>query len=144
MSDGNSIINLGGLAKPATVLIEKVSNAVGVLYESRRIIKRAEAEVEAEKIKALAGIKLNEIEQRGIKRFVHQEARKQNNIENITAKAVSAIPPDAKTEDLEEDWVAHFFDKCDKISDEQMQSLWSGKQTRHIFKENGRFCSIYG
>lgn len=122
----NSIINLGDLAKPATVLIEKVSNAVGVLYEPRRIVKRAEAEVEAEKIKALACIDLNEIEQRGIERLVHQEARKQENIENITAKAAAAIPPEAETENLEEDWVAHFFDKCDKVSDEQMQSLWSG------------------
>jgi hypothetical protein len=30
MADGNSVINLGDLAKPATVLIEKISSAVGV------------------------------------------------------------------------------------------------------------------
>lgn len=125
MSDGNSIINLGDLAKPATVLIEKVLNAVGVLYEPRRIKKRAEAEAEVEKIKALAGIELNEIQQRGIERLVHQEARKQENIENITAKAVKDLPPNAKAEELEEDWITYFFDKCDKVSDEQMQSLWS-------------------
>ena len=123
--DGNSIINLGDLAKPATVLIEKVSNAVGVLYEPRRITKRAKAEVEAEKIKALANIELNDIQQRGIDRLVQQEARKQENIETITAKAASELPPEAKTEELEEDWLAHFFDKCDKVSDEDMQSLWS-------------------
>ena len=55
MSEGNSTVSLGDLAKPATVLIEKVSNAVGVLYEPRRIKKKAEAEAEAEKIKALVG-----------------------------------------------------------------------------------------
>ncbi|WP_048608561.1 hypothetical protein [Providencia rettgeri] len=87
MADGNSIINLGDLAKPATVLIEKVSNAVGVLYEPRRIRKKAEAEAEAEKIKALAGIELTEIQQRGIERLVHQEARKQENIESITGSS---------------------------------------------------------
>ncbi|WP_335915355.1 DUF2806 domain-containing protein [Shewanella algae] len=125
MADGNSIVNLGDLAKPATVLIEKVSNAVGVLYEPRRIRKKAEAEAEAEKIKALAGIELSEIQQRGIERLVHQEARKQENIENITAKAAAELPPNAKTEELEEDWIAHFFDRCDKVSNEQMQSLWS-------------------
>jgi len=64
MADGSSIINLGDLAKPATVLIEKISNAVGVLYEPRRVIKKAHAEAEAEKIKALAGIELSDIEQR--------------------------------------------------------------------------------
>lgn len=125
MGDGNSIINLGDLAKPATVLIEKVSSAVGVLYEPRRIRKRAEAEAEAEKIKALAGIELTEIQQRGIERLVQQEARKQENIESITAQAASQLPPSANTEALEEDWVAHFFDKCDKVSDKDMQSLWS-------------------
>lgn len=125
MADGNSIVNLGDLAKPATVLIEKVSNAVGVLYEPRRIRKKAEAEAEAEKIKALVGIELSEIQQRGIERLVHQEARKQENIESITAKAAAELPPNAKTDELEEDWVAHFFDRCDKVSNEQMQSLWS-------------------
>ena len=125
MPKGNSIINLGGLSKPATVLIEKVSNAVGVIYEPRRIIKEAEAEAKADKIKTLSRIERNEIEQRGVKRFVHQQARKQENIENIIAKAIIKLSTDAKTEDLEEDWVAHFFDQCDNVSDEQMQSLWS-------------------
>ena len=114
MSDGNSVINFGELAKPATVLIEKVSNAVGVLYEPRRIRKKAEAEVEAEKIKALADIELSEIQQRGIERFVHQEARKQENIESITTQASSQLNDSAKADELEEDWIAHFFDKCDK------------------------------
>ncbi|MCZ8487096.1 DUF2806 domain-containing protein [Vibrio lentus] len=30
---------------------------------------------------------------------------------------------EADVEGLEEDWVSHFFDKCEKASDEQMQSL---------------------
>jgi len=123
--DGNSIINLNDLAKPATVLIEKISNAVGVLYEPRRIKRKAEAEAEAKKIKALAGIELSEIQQRGIERFVQQEARKQENIESITAQAAHQLPPDAQTDDLEEDWLSHFFDRCEKVSDKEMQSLWS-------------------
>lgn len=125
MADGNSIINLGDLAKPATVLIEKVSNAVGVLYEPRRIIKKAEAEAEAKKILVLADMDLAEIQQRGIERLIHQEARKQKNIEDITAQAARDLPPNAKSEDLDEDWIAHFFDKCENVSDQQMQSLWS-------------------
>lgn len=125
MADGNSIINLGDLTKPATILVEKVCNAVGVLYEPRRIIKNAEAEVEAERIRALANIELTEIQRRGIDRFVQQEAKKQENIENITAEAIKILPSNAKTEKLEEDWVAHFFDKCEKVSDKEMQSLWS-------------------
>ncbi len=125
MADGNSMINLGDLTKPATLLIEKVSNAVGVLYEPRRIKKQAQAEVEVEKIKALAGIELSDIQQRGIERLVHQEAKKQKNIEDITAQAAKSLTDEADVKNLEEDWISHFFDKCEKVSDEQMQSLWS-------------------
>jgi hypothetical protein len=46
MSDGNSIINLGDLTKPATTLIEKISDAVGVLYQPRQIKRLAKAESE--------------------------------------------------------------------------------------------------
>jgi hypothetical protein len=61
MAEGTSLINidLGNLSKSATVLIKKVSDAVGILYEPRRIVKKAGAEAEAEKIKALASIKIS-------------------------------------------------------------------------------------
>ena len=123
---GFSLINLGDLAKPATILVEKVCNAVGVIYEPTRIKREARAEAEAEKIKALAGIELHdEIARRALERFVQQETRKQTNIESITAQAITALPADAKVEALEEDWVAHFFKQCDTVSDKEMQSLWA-------------------
>lgn len=125
MSDASGLINFGDISKPATVLIEKISNAVGVLYEPRRIKKMAEAEAEADKIKALASIELNDIQQRAIDRFVQQEAKKQENIEAITTQAAIALDSDARVEELEEDWIAHFFKQCDSVSDKEMQSLWS-------------------
>lgn len=125
MPEGGSLINLGGLSEPATVLIKKVSAAIGVLYEPRRIRKRAEAEAEAEKIAALARIEITDLERRGLERMVHQEARKQENIESITAQAVNELPANANVEALEEDWVAHFFKQCDTVSDRDMQSLWA-------------------
>ncbi len=125
MSEGSSVINLGDLSKPATVLIEKVSAAIGTVYAPHHVKRMARAEVEAEKIKAIAKIELTEIEQRAMERFVHQEARKQANIEQITAQAAVALPPDAKVENLEEDWVVHFFKQCDTVSDKEMQSLWA-------------------
>lgn len=125
MPEGNSLINLGDLSKPATVLIEKVSSAVGIIYEPFHVKRMARAEAEAEKIKTISRIELSEIEQRAVERFVHQEARKQINIEQITAQAAAALPPDAKVENLEEDWIAHFFKQCDTVSDKEMQSLWA-------------------
>lgn len=125
MGDGNSLINLGDLSKPATVLIEKVSSAVGIIYEPYHVKRMARAEAEVDKIKALAKIELTELEHRALDRFVQQEARKQKNIENITAQAAASLPHDAKVENLDEDWVAHFFKQCDTVSDSEMQSLWS-------------------
>lgn len=122
--EGNSLVNLGDLSKPATVLIEKISNAVGVVYEPTRIKRQARAEVEADKIKALARIEITDLERRAFERLAHQESRKQENIEQITDQAVSSLPSDAKVDALDEDWVAHFFKQCDTVSNKEMQSLW--------------------
>ncbi len=125
MAEGNSLINLGDLSKPATVLIEKVSDAVGAVFKPYQIKRIAKAEAEADKIKALAGIELSELEQRAMQRLVQEEAKKQENIESITAQATQKLNQDAKPENVERDWIANFFDKCRLVSDAEMQSLWA-------------------
>lgn len=125
MATDGPLINLGDLSKPATVLVEKVCSAVGVLYEPTRVRRLARAEVDVEKIRTLARIELNHIEERALERLVHSEARKQENVEQITAQAATQLPPTAKVDQLEEDWVAHFFKQCDTVSDKEMQTLWS-------------------
>lgn len=119
------LINLGDLSKPATVLVEKVCNAVGVVYEPTRIRRKAQAEAEAAQILAVGQIEVDALQRRALERLVHQEARKQENIESITAQAARSLPPTAKVESLDEDWVAHFFKQCDTVSNAEMQSLWS-------------------
>lgn len=125
MAEGNALINFGDLSKPATVLVEKVCNAVGMIYEPTQMRRRARAEADAEKIKALARIELTDLEQRAMERLVHQESRKQENIESIAVEAASQLPENADVKNLDEDWVAHFFKQCDTVSDKEMQSLWS-------------------
>jgi hypothetical protein len=125
MAENNSLINLGDLSKPATVLIEKVCNAVGVLYEPTRMRRAARAEADAERIKALAHVELTSIQERAVERLVHQEARKQQNIEDIASQAASQLTPEAKPEKLDEDWLAHFFKQCETVSDKEMQALWA-------------------
>lgn len=56
MAEGDPIMNIGELSKPATILIEKVSDAVGGLLKPWQIRRVAKAEADAEKIKALAEI----------------------------------------------------------------------------------------
>lgn len=125
MGEGSSLINLGDLSKPATVLIEKISDAVGALYKPRQIKRLAQAEAEADKIKALAGIEVSEIQQRALVRLVEEEGKKQENIESITSEAAAQLKADAKPEEMDEDWISHFFEKCRTVSGKEMQSLWS-------------------
>ncbi|HEY0765011.1 MAG TPA: hypothetical protein VGD61_21715 [Pyrinomonadaceae bacterium] len=67
------LVSLEGLTKPATVLIERISEAIGTSWRSRQIVRKAHAE--AEKIKALAGIEITEIQRRGRLRFIEQQGK---------------------------------------------------------------------
>ncbi len=125
MTKGNSLINLGDLSKPATVLVEKISDAIGGYYKPYQIKRVAKAEAEAEIIKAQAQIEVTDLQRRALIRFVAEEARRQENIEQITKRAFPLIEDTAKPENMENDWVANFFDKCRIVSDEEMQSLWA-------------------
>lgn len=126
MSEGNSLINFGDPTKPVTTLIEKLSDAAGVLYEPYKIKRLAKAEAEADKIKTLAKIELNEeIEQRALKRFIAEETIKQQNVENIIEKALPELNEDAKPENIKNDWLLRFIEESKLVSDEEMQSLWS-------------------
>jgi len=125
MTNGNSLINLGDISKPATVLIEKISDAIGGYFRPYQIRRIAKAEAEADIIKAQAEIEVTDLQRRALVRFVAEEARKQENIEQITQKALPHLKETAKPEGMENDWVANFFDKCRIVSDQEMQLLWS-------------------
>ena len=125
MSEGWSLINLKGLSKPVTAFIKKISDAMGVLYEPKRIIRKAQAEAEAKKIAAQGDMEVTEIQRRGLIRLIVEEGKKQENIEKITRLALPAIKDNAKPEEMGNDWIAHFFDKCRIVSDTEMQSLWA-------------------
>ncbi len=125
MSNENSLLNIGDLAKPVTTLIEKIADATGVLYEPRRIRKRAKAEAEAELIKAETQIEITSLQRRALSRFVQEEGKKQENIEDIIEEAIPLLNENSTPENIQDDWMANFFDKCRIVSDEEMQSLWS-------------------
>jgi hypothetical protein len=126
MTSGNSLINLDGLSKPATALIEKISGAIGILYEPTRIKRKAKAESDAQKIKKLAELDLlDKIEQRAVSRLLIEEKKKQENIEYITGEALNNLNEGAKPEDIEDDWISHFFEKCKIVSDTEMKGLWA-------------------
>ena len=125
MTEGNPITIVGDLSKPATVLIEKISEAVGGYFKPYQIKRVAKAEAEAEIISAQAQIEITEIQRRGATRFFVEEAKKQENIEGIIQKAIPNLEDSSEPQNMEDDWITNFFDKCRIVSDEEMQSLWA-------------------
>jgi Protein of unknown function (DUF2806) len=125
MGDENSIVKLGDLTKPATVLIEKISDAVGGVFKPYQIVRVAKAEVEAELIRADAQIQITDLHRRAMHRFVEEEAMHQLNIESITNLALPSLTEKASPQGMENDWVTNLFDKCRIVSDKKMQQIWS-------------------
>src|SRR5437870_4601775 len=107
---GGPLINVGDLARPATVLVERISDAIGGIFQPWQIKRVAQAEARAEVIHAQARVDVSDTERRALIRMLREEGIKQENIESITAKALADLSPDAKPEDVEQDWYVHFFD----------------------------------
>ncbi|HET7205492.1 MAG TPA: DUF2806 domain-containing protein [Terriglobales bacterium] len=120
-----SLIKLGDLGKPAIVLIEKISDAIGGVFKPYQIVRVAKAEAEAERIRAEAQIEVADLHRRALHRFFEEEAKRQSNIEEIIAKALPDLREKASPQDVQDDWITNFFDKCRIVSDQDMQRLWS-------------------
>ena len=120
-----ALINLGDLSKPADTLIKKISNAVGVLFEPRQIKRVAEAKAEAARTEAQSKIEITELRRRAARRWIEEEAQRQKNMEDVTAKAVAQLNEEAQPDSVEDDWLVNFFDKSRIVSDNEMQELWS-------------------
>ncbi|PSW58113.1 DUF2806 domain-containing protein [Photobacterium leiognathi] len=127
MSEDNSIslVNLGKLSKPANTLIEKVSCAIGGVFEPWQIKRVAKAEAEASLIKAESEIKITDLHRRAMHRFVEEEAKRQENMEEITKKSIPHLDETSNPENMEDDWITNFFDKSRIVSDEEMQTIWA-------------------
>lgn len=125
MSDENPIAMLGNLTKPATVLVKKISDAVGGIFKPYQIVRVAKAEAEVRRIHAESAIQLTDLHRRAMHRFVEEEAKKQSNIESITQDALPLLEAESVPEDVSGDWITNFFDKSRIVSDKEMQGLWS-------------------
>ena len=120
-----SLIDLGKLSKPADILIKKISNAAGVLFEPRQIRRIAKAKAEAARIEAQSEIEITDLHRRAARRWIEEEAQQQKNMETITAKALPLLDDNAKSDSMDNDWIVNFFDKSRIVSDNKMQDLWS-------------------
>ena len=150
-----SIVNLEGTSKVVIAFFEMVAKAfVGIARphqetrvakaEAKAAIIRAEAGVEVAKAKAEEGIIRAEGEAQAKAKAAMIQAesdievarryealvasrsiKQQANMEGITYAALSYLNSYAAPQDVEDDWVTNFFEKCHNVSDEEMQQAWA-------------------
>lgn len=125
MNNENPLTKLGDITKPATVLIEKISDALGGVFKPYQIIRVAKAEAEANLIHTESQIQITDLNRRALNRFIEEEAKRQTNIESITLNALPLLQDKSNPQNIEDDWITNFFDKSRIISDKNMQNLWS-------------------
>lgn len=113
-NDNMSLVNFGTWSRPATVFIQRISAAIGAVWEPHRIRRIAKADV------AEIGV-----QERALRRLIAEEGKQQENIEKITAEAASQLADNAKPQDMEPDWIANFIDKARLVSDTELRSLWA-------------------
>ena len=116
-----SVTDLSGLSKPATVLIKKISGAVGKVYEPTHVKRMAKANAAA----AMIDVQSEGLRRRALERLIQEEERKQENMESVAAKSIPLLNEDADPEAMEDDWVSHFFEKMRNTSNESMQDVWA-------------------
>ena len=74
---------------------DKISNAVGILFEPRQIRRITAAKAEAAKLEAQSEIEITELHRRAARRWIDEEAQRQKNMEEIAAKALPHLKEDA-------------------------------------------------
>lgn len=126
MSEKQALIDLSSLGDAATALVNRVSDAIGAVYAPTHLRRMASAEADANRVRALADQDLSdELLRRTNARLVAREVRRQQNLDSVIAEAVRLLPDNARPEGLDIDWLNTVIDHCEKVSNEQMQSLWA-------------------
>jgi len=133
------------LSKPVQKLIDSISRAVGVLYEPRRIRKKAEAkadakrisagaEVDAKLIKAVGEKEISNLIEYSNRRQDFKEIRRQMNINTIVERSIGFLPDTVSDKPVNEDWIFEFFNCCQDISHPEMQIIWSKLLAGEVYR----------
>ena len=117
-------VNMDKLGKPVEKLIDAFSRGTGIAYLPRHIKKLASASKYAGKQLDLSAQEIKELFGASLLLTCGKQNRQHKNIQAITQKAMAALPDTVDDKTVDEDWIAHFFEDCKNVSNEQMQILW--------------------
>jgi hypothetical protein len=137
----------GTTAVPKSVakLIDTIGDQIGLFLEPTHIRRKGQAEADvmvaqakAKGLVAVLGLQnklaLQDIQDRAEERVKRQEAKRQKNLEAIAAQAARELPGTVSDQPVDEDWIAQFFNHCQDVSNEQMQTIWARILAREVTK----------
>ncbi len=106
-------------------LIEKISDAVGILYDPygikgayRNFVKKLLQEVGEDATLSYA-------EKIGLVQEISVLLKKNKNRHKIIGGAQPLLKETSQPESMDESWIVSFWDKCGSVSDDNFQSMWS-------------------
>jgi Protein of unknown function (DUF2806) len=128
-----TVATTGGVA---VKLLDKLSDATGVILEPWKIRRNAKAEADAtiegakasaiaEIIKTENQIEISELQRRTAQRLLLEEVKKQENLEDIMDKTIPLLEEGSKPEEMNDDWLMNYVDKAKLVCDEEMKTLWA-------------------
>lgn len=126
----------GARGPAVAAFLEKMSSAAGIAttpWQTRRnanadadaAVTKAQADAQIALIKAETDEKIKTLAGRAELRVNAEQERAQANLEAILVSAADNIREDAKSGQMDDDWLANFFEKARLFSDEEMQRLWA-------------------
>jgi len=128
MMDTETSIAVTVASLAVSKVVDTVGHGIGVWYEPTRLRREAQAEIDVAKIKLKGAFELAELEaglrERLQGRLLHQEIRRQQNIDAIVQSAINQAPDDVNDVKPDPDWTVAFFAECEDVSDADMQAFW--------------------
>lgn len=125
MSDTTWIQNISQLGALPSQVFEKICRAVGMAYEPTHIRKLAAAKADEIRTLALGVADASDIRVRAAMRIETEQLRHQQNIEAITLKSLHHLTDQAKPDNVDDEWVAQFFELARNATKDDVQTLWS-------------------
>lgn len=109
-------------SKTANNLLNKIANVVGYVFE----IKKHKKDAQKSLIDEIANrTDINPIERMAIISDYKKVIKHYKNTTNIIERALVDLEPNAKADDIKDDWIETFFEYAEKVSDEDIQLVWS-------------------
>ncbi len=134
MSEGGKLVDikvdvdltkLEGLSDSVRVFVKRISDEVGAFTKPHHVRRLAKAKADAAVIEAEGKVRLSEVQERGLRRMVIEEGKRQENIEAVATKAIPHILETAQADKIDADWLSNFFDKCRLASSGELQEVFA-------------------